>query len=175
MRKEDKTKVIDELVEQIAGANNFYLTDISTLTAQKTSLLRRKCFEKKISLHVVKNTLLKKAMEKTTARDLSSLIPVLKGATSIMICESGSEPARLIKEFRKDKETKPAVKAAYIEETVYVGDNQLEFLANIKSKNELIGDIIGLLQSPPKNVISALQSGKNKLAGIVKTLSDKKE
>ena len=173
MKKEDKTKVIDDLVEKLASNNNFYLADIADLSSDKTSSLRRKCFNKKIALHVVKKSLLKKAFEKSTTRDYTSMIPALKGPMSIMFSESGSEPAKLIKEFRKDNK-KPLLKAAYVEDTIYLGDNQLDFLVNIKSKNELIGDIIALLQSPPKNVISALQSGKNKLTGIIKTLSEKK-
>ena len=174
MKKEEKTLVIESLVEQLANNSNFYLTDISTLTVEKTNKLRRMCFNKNIALHVVKNSLLKKAFERSTAKDYQPLIAALKGSTSVMFCESGSEPAKLIKEFRRDN-SKPILKAAFIEESVYLGDNQLEFLANIKSKNELIGEVIGLLQSPAKNVISALQSGKTKLAGIVKTLSDRKE
>lgn len=172
MKKEDKSKVIESLVEKLASNKNFYLTDMSSLTVEKTNKLRRMCFEKNISLHVVKNSLLKKAMERSSDRDYNALIPTLKGSVSVMFSESGSEPAKLIKEFRKSND-KPIVKAAFIEEAVYIGDNQLDFLASIKSKNELIGDIIGLLQSPAKNVISALSSGKNKLAGIVKTLSEK--
>ena len=114
-------------------------------------------------------------MEKTTDRDLKDLLPLLKGTTAIMSCETASEPAKLIKEFRKGGAEKPSLKGAFVEESIYIGDNQLDALASIKSKNELIGDIIGLLQSPAKNVISALQSGKNTLAGIVKTLSEKPE
>ena len=175
MKKEEKTLVIESLVEQLAKNNNFYLTDTSTLTVEKTNKLRRMCFDKNIGLHVVKNSLLKKAMERaTTHEEYKPLIGSLKGATSIMFCESGSEPAKLIKEFRKSND-KPILKAAFIENSAYIGDNQLDFLANIKSKNELIGEIIALLQSPAKNVISALQSGKTKLGGIIKTLSDRKE
>jgi large subunit ribosomal protein L10 len=174
MKKEEKTQIIESLVEKLANNPNFYLTDISNLTAVKTSMLRRMCFDKKITMEVVKNSLLKKAMERSTAKDYAPLIGSLKGSTSVMFCESGSAPAKVIKEFRK-KSDKPLLKAAFVEETPYIGDNQLDALASIKSKNEMIGDIIGLLQSPAKNVISALQSGKTKLAGIVKTLSDKKE
>lgn len=175
MKKEEKTLVIESLVEKLASNPNFYLTDISALTSDKTSALRRLCFNKKISMQVVKNSLLKKAMERSTGKDFADITAkALKGSTAIMFCESGSEPAKVIKEFRK-KNDKPLLKAAFVEETAYIGDNQLEFLANIKSKNELIGEIIGLLQSPAKNVVSALKSGGGKLAGIVKTLSDKKE
>ena len=175
MKKEEKTLMIDSLVEKLAKNNNFYIADTSTLTVEKTNKLRRLCFNKNISLHVVKNSLLKKAMERSTAKEYQPLLVSLKGATSIMFCESGSEPAKLINEFRKTNDNRPILKAAFIEETAYIGDNQLEFLSNIKSKNELIGEVIGLLQSPAKNVVSALQSGKNKLAGIVKTLSERKE
>ena len=174
MKKEEKTQLIESLVEKLANNPNFYLTDTSAMTSDKTSKLRRMCFNKKINMLVVKNTLLKKAMERSTDKDYASLIASLKGSTSIMFCESGSEPARLIKEFRKDG-NRPILKAAFVEECAYVGDNQLDALVSIKSKTELIGDIIALLQSPAKNVVSALQSGKTKLAGIVKTLSDKKE
>ena len=173
MNKEEKTKVIENLVGQLENNPNFYLTDISSLTVAKTGELRRACFNKKISVMVVKNSLLKKAMERRGI--YNDLIPVLKGNTTVMFCESGSAPAKLIKEFRSKGNKKPVLKGAYIEESTYVGDNQIDFLSSIKSKNELIGDIVGLLQSPAKNVVSALQSGKNKLAGIVKTLSEKPE
>lgn len=174
MKKEEKDKVIASLTETLANNNNFYLTDTSGLTAEKTSSLRRECFNKGIKVLVVKNTLLKKAMEKSTAKNYSDLFPALKGSTAVMFCEAGNAPAKVIKEFRKTGD-KPVLKAAFVEESVYLGDNQLDFLVAIKSKNELIGDIIGLLQSPAKNVISGLQSGKNKLAGIVKTLSERPE
>jgi large subunit ribosomal protein L10 len=153
--------------------NNFYIADISELNAEDTSALRRLCFKREVTLTVVKNTLLRKAMEKAD-KDLEALYDILKGPTSIMFSESGNAPAKLIKEFRKNSD-KPILKAAYIEETTYVGDEQLEFLATLKSKNELIGDIVGLLQSPVSNVMSALQSGGNTLSGIVKTLSEKSE
>ena len=173
MKKEEKSATIDTLAAQLANNSHFYLTDVASLTAEKTSQLRRLCFKKNIKMLVVKNSLLKKAMERKGT--YAELIPVLKGNTTVMFCESGSAPAKLIKEFRAKGNEKPLLKGAYIEESSYVGDAQLEFLAAIKSKNELIGDIVGLLQSPAKNVVSALQSGKNKLAGIVKTLSEKPE
>ncbi len=169
--------MIEELVQELNENPNFYLTDTSSLTVEKTNNLRRACYNKQIKMRVVKNTLLQKAMEKT-GRDYSSLFTSLKGTTAVMFSVSGSEPAKLIKQFRKENPKsgdKPLLKAAYVEESSYIGDNQLDTLASIKTKNELIGDIIGLLQSPAKNVISALQSGKNKLAGIVKTLSEKPE
>jgi large subunit ribosomal protein L10 len=171
MKKEDKDKIIDSLVEKISNNKNFYLADTSGLNATDTSTLRRKCFEKQIKLEVVKNTLLKKALERIDG-NFEELYGALNYSTSIMFSESSNGPAKLIKEFRK-KSPKPVLKAAYVEEAVYVGDNQLDALVNIKSRLELIGDIIGLLQSPSKNVISALQSGSGKLAGIVKTLSER--
>ena len=177
MKKEEKSQVIDSLVEQLANNSHFYLTDASSLTAEKTSQLRRLCFNKNIQLLVVKNSLLQKAMERTAGKDYQPIIDnALKGATAIMFSEVGSDPAKLIKEFRlKNKSERPFLKAAFVEECAYIGDNQLDALASIKSKNELIGDIIGLLQSPAKNVISGLKASGGKLAGIVKTLSERKE
>ena len=172
MKKEDKTVVIDSLVKQLADNSHFYLTDVASLTADKTSQLRRLCFSKNIKMLVVKNSLLQKAMERSEGKDYQPLYGSLKGSTAIMFSETGSDPAKLIKEFRS-KNDKPVLKAAFVEECVYIGDDQLDVLASIKSKNELIGDIIGLLQSPAKNVISALKSSGGKLAGIVKTLSEK--
>lgn len=174
MKKEDKSLVIDSLVEQLANNSHFYLTDVASLTAEKTSQLRRLCFNKKIKMLVVKNSLLKKAMERSTSKDYQPLLGSLKGSTAIMFSEVGNEPAKLIKEFRK-KNDKPLLKAAYVEESTYIGDNQLDVLASMKSKDEVIGDIIFLLQSPAKNVISGLKASGGKLAGIIKTLSDKKE
>jgi len=172
MKKAEKTQVIDSLVEQLANNSHFYLTDVASLNAVKTSELRRLCFSKNIKMLVVKNSLLKKAMERSSAKDYQPLIGSLKGSTAIMFSEVGSDPAKLIKEFRT-KNDKPLLKAAFVEECAYIGDNQLDALASIKSKNEMIGEIIGLLQSPAKNVVSALKSGGGKLAGIVKTLSEK--
>jgi large subunit ribosomal protein L10 len=171
MKKEDKNILIDNLTEMINKSSHFYLTDISKLNAFDTSVLRRKCFDKDIELVVVKNTLFRKALEKT-GREFSELNEVLNGSTSVMFTNSGSVPAKLIKEFRKNHD-KPILKAAYVEECIYIGEENLVALINVKTKEELIGDIIALLQSPAKNVISALQSGGNKLAGIVKTLSEK--
>lgn len=171
MKKEDKDKIINTLTESINNSKHFYLTDTSNLNAELTSNLRRKCFERQIRLVVVKNTLLRKALEKCTG-NFEELYDTLKNATSIMFSETGSMPAKLIKEFRKTND-RPLLKAAYVEESIYIGDNQLEALASIKTKEELIGDLIALLQSPAKNVLSALQSGKTKLAGIVKTLSER--
>ncbi len=171
MKREDKDKIINTLTNKINSSKHFYLTDTSNLNAEVTSQLRRKCFEREIQLVVVKNTLLRKALEKC-GENFEELYDTLKNSTSIMFSESGSLPAKLIKEFRKTND-KPLLKAAYVEESIYIGDNQLEALASIKTKEELLGDLIALLQSPAKNVLSALQSGKTKLAGIVKTLSEK--
>ena len=171
MKKEEKEAIIDNLVQQIKSNKHFYIADISTLNAEATSKLRRKCFEQQIKLVVVKNTLFKKALERSGS-DYSELYGVLENSSSIMFTEQGSIPAKMIKEFRKTQE-KPVLKAAYVEDCIYLGDNQLDALASLKTKEELVGDIIGLLQSPAKNVVSALQSGKNILAGVVKTLSEK--
>jgi large subunit ribosomal protein L10 len=171
MKKEDKDKIIKSLIEKIDKSSNFYLADISELNAADTTALRRKCFEKQIKLEVVKNTLLKKALENSNGK-FDELYGVLENPTSIMFTETANVPAKLIKEFRR-KHKKPVLKAAYVQESIYVGEDQLESLVNIKSKYEVIGDVIGMLQSPAKNVISALQSGGGKLAGIVKTLSEK--
>jgi len=171
MTRDEKNQLIDNLAQQLSGSKHFYLADIAALNAEQTSKLRRKCFEKNIKLVVVKNTLLRKALEKIEGNYVE-LFPVLKENTSVMLTESSSDPAKLIKEFRREF-PKPILKGAYVEESIYVGDNQLDALASIKSKEELIGDIILLLQSPAKNVVSALQSGSNKLAGIIKTLQDK--
>jgi large subunit ribosomal protein L10 len=173
MRKEDKQIVIDSITEQLGQHSNFYLTDISNLNAEATSRLRRLCYSRDIKLVVAKNTLLRKAME-NSGKEMTEMYGVLKGATSIMFSESGNAPAKLIKEFRKTS-NRPVLKGAYIEESTYVGDNLLDFLITIKSKNELIADLVALLQSPAKNVVGALQSGGYKLSGILKTLSDKPE
>ncbi|MDT0648061.1 50S ribosomal protein L10 [Zunongwangia sp. F260] len=173
MTREEKSQVIKDLTAQLADSPTIYLADISGLNAGATSNLRRACFKADIKLSVVKNTLLAKAME-ATDKDFADLPSVLKGNTSIMLSETGNAPAKVIKEFRK-KSDKPLLKGAFVEEAVYVGDNYLDALVNIKSKEEVIGDIIGLLQSPAKNVISALKSGGGKIAGILKTLSEKEE
>jgi large subunit ribosomal protein L10 len=173
MKKEEKNQFIDALAEKLTHVNTFYLTDISNLNVETTSRLRRLCFKRNIQLSMVKNTLLKKAFEKS-GRDFQGLNPVLKGSTSIMFCEVANDPAKLIREFRRTSQ-KPILKGAYVEEMIYLGDDQLDALINIKSRLELIGDIIGLLQSPALNVIGALQSGGSKLSGIVKTLSEKTE
>ena len=171
MKKEEKDQIIDSLVEQVNAYKYFYITDTSGLNAADTSSLRRTCFEKEVKLVVVKNTLLRKALEKT-GRDYEAIFPVLKQTTAVMFTNESSVPAKLIKEFRK-KYSKPVLKAAYVEESFYIGENQLDALVAIKSKEELIGDVIMLLQSPLNNVMSSLQSGKHLLAGLVKTLSER--
>lgn len=171
MKKEDKLQIIESLTEDLQNCNSIYLTDTSELNVETINNLRRLCFRRNVTLKVVKNTLLKKAMEKS-GKDFEPLFGILKGSTSVMLSEVSNEPAKLIKEFRKTS-PKPILKGAYIEEACYTGDSSLEALVNLKSKNELIGDVIGLLQSPAKNVVGALQSGGNKLAGILKTLSEK--
>ena len=170
MKKEEKDLVIDALVEKFSATKNFYLTDISYLTVEKSNNFRRICFKKNIELKMVKNTLLKKAFERMEM-DYSPLFPILKGSTSVMFTDSINEPAKLIKEFRK-KNDRPVLKAAYVEESFYIGDNQIDALISIKTKNEVIGEIIGLLQSPAKNVISALNAG-NKLASLIKALEER--
>ncbi len=173
MRKEDKSIVIAEIKAILAAYPHLYLADIGGLNAAQTSALRRSCNKENIRLVVVKNTLLQKAMEASEV-DYSQLYAVLKGETSLMLSETGNAPARLIKNFSKDNPLKkPALKAAYVEEAFYVGENHLDELVNIKSKNELIGDLVALLQSPLRNVVSALQSGGNTIHGILETLGDR--
>ena len=171
MTRKEKSQVIEALTAELAESSNFYLTDLSGLNAGMTSQLRRACFKANVRLSVVKNTLLEKAME-ASEKDFGELPSTLKGNTSVMYSETGNAPAKVIKAFRKKSE-KPFLKGAYIEEAVYIGDDQLDLLVDIKSKEELIGEIIGLLQSPAKNVVSALQSSSGKLSGIIKTLSQK--
>ncbi|KOS07901.1 50S ribosomal protein L10 [Flavobacterium akiainvivens] len=171
MTKEQKSKVIEDLTAQLAASNVVYIADISGLNAETTSNLRRACFKEGIKLEVVKNTLLEKAME-NVENNYSDLPSILKGNTAILIAENGNAPAKVIKEFRK-KSDKPVLKGAYIHEAVFIGDNQLDALVSLKSKEEVIGEIIGILQSPAKNVISALKSGGSTIAGLVKTLSER--
>ena len=172
MTREEKSQVIEDLAGKLTDNNVIYLADISGLNASDTSNLRRACFKAGVKLAVVKNTLLAKAME-SSDKDFGELPETLKGNTSMMIAEVSNAPAKVIKEFRKGKREKPILKGAYVEESVYVGDDQLESLVNIKSKEELIGEVLGLLQSPAKNVISALLSGGGKIHGILQTLSEK--
>ena len=168
MTREEKSKVIEALTVELAENSNLYLTDISGLNAVATSALRRACFKANIKLAVVKNTLLEKAME-ASDKDFGDLPSTLKGNTSVMYSETGNAPAKVIKAFRKKSE-KPFLKGAFIEQAVYIGDDQLDMLVDIKSKEELIGDIIGLLQSPAKNVVSALQSSGGKLIRYPKNI-----
>jgi large subunit ribosomal protein L10 len=171
MTREEKSRVIEDLTAQLANSNVVYIADISNLNAETTSNLRRACFKAGIQLNVVKNTLLEKAMQ-ASENDYGDLPSILKGNTSILIAENGNAPAKIIKEFRK-KSDKPILKGAYIHQAVFIGDNQLDALVALKSKEEVIGEIIGILQSPAKNVVSALKSGGGKIAGIVKTLSER--
>lgn len=173
MKKEDKSTIIKELESTIQSYAHFYLADIAGLNAAETSNLRRTCNKQDIKLMVVKNTLLRKAMENTGV-DFSELYGSLKGETSLLLSNNGNAPAKLIKEFSKaSKSKKPVLKAAYVQESFYVGENQLETLITVKSKYELIGDVIGMLQSPAKNVVSALQSGGTTIHGVLKTLSER--
>ncbi|MCB0484029.1 MAG: 50S ribosomal protein L10 [Flavobacteriales bacterium] len=174
MTREEKTKLIDQLAEKLSSNEVVYLADVSGLNAESTSKLRRMCFSRNIGIEVVKNTLLRKAMEQVSAEKYEPLFEVLKGNTSILTSSVGNVPARLIKDFR-EKSDKPYLKGAWVQEAIFIGDNQLENLTKLKSKDELIGDIVALLQSPAKNVLSALQSGKSTLGGIVKTLQDRAE
>jgi len=171
MTREEKSQVIEDLTAQLAETDTIYLADISGLDALTTSNLRRACFKADVKLSVVKNTLLSKAME-ASDKDFGELPGVLKGNTSMLIAEAANAPAKVIKEFRK-KSDKPLLKGAFVQESIYVGDDQIDALVNIKSREELIGEVITLLQSPAKNVISGLKSGGSKLSGILKTLSEK--
>lgn len=171
MRKEEKQAIVQALAEQIKSYGNFYITDTADLTVEKVSNIRRKCFEQGIAIQVVKNSLIEKALIEAGV-DSDELRSVLKGASTMMFSETGNGPAKLIKQLRKEG-NKPLLKAAYIEETAFVGDDQLDALVNLKSKNELIADVIALLESPVKNVVSALQSGGNTISGLVKALEDR--
>jgi large subunit ribosomal protein L10 len=157
MNKAEKTQVIEQLVEKLNANNKIYLADCSTLTVEKVNAFRKQCFDKKISVTVVKNTLLKKAIERANDSKLAELIPALKGETALMFTDTSNAPAKVIKDFRK-KASKPALKGAYVEEMIFMGDDQLDALAGLKSKNELIGEVIALLQSPIQRVMGALQN-----------------
>ena len=175
MRKEQKDQLIDALCEEIKAYPHLYIADIGGLNSVQTSKLRRAAFRKEVKLEVVKNTLLIKAMEKS-GFDYSELFPVIKGETSIMLSNTNNAPAKLIKDFRAAEKNaaKPILKGAYVEECFYIGEQHLDALVNIKSKNELIADVVALLQSPVKNVISQIQSGANTITGVLKTLEEKK-
>ncbi|MCL4637377.1 MULTISPECIES: 50S ribosomal protein L10 [Olivibacter] len=171
MRKEEKQEIVQALTDQIKSYGNFYITDTADLTVAKVNNIRRKCFERGIKIQVAKNSLIVKALE-AAGVDSEELKGVLKGASTILFSETGNAPAKLIKELRKEGD-KPILKGAYIDASVFVGDAQLDSLVALKSKEELIGDIIGLLQSPAKNVVSALKSGGSTIAGLVKTLQER--
>ncbi|MDD2412949.1 MAG: 50S ribosomal protein L10 [Bacteroidales bacterium] len=174
MKKDRKIEITNSVVQDLQEYKYMYITDLTGLNVEQTNALRRMCFRRNIKLRMVKNSLLKRALEEINV-DYSELYPVLHGTSSIMLCDNGNAPAKLIKEFR-GKKAIPAIKAAFVEEVAFIGDDQLETLISLKSREELIGDVIGLLQSPAKNVISALQAnGGQKIAGIVKTLSEKSE
>jgi len=171
MKSTEKQVIIDNLQNQIDSYSHFYLTDISGLNAVDTSDLRRLCFKQDVKLVVAKNTLLRKALEKS-GKNAEELYVALKGNTSVMFSETGNVPAKLIKDFSR-KRKRPLLKAAYVEESVYVGENQLDALISLKSKNELIADVVALLQSPMKTVISQLQSGGNIIHGVLETLKER--
>ena len=171
MNKEEKVKVVEELKGQLSDYKSVYLTDIAGLDAQQTSKLRRECFNSDVKLSVVKNTFLERAMSESE-NDFGELKDLLKGNTTIMLSKTGNSPAKVIKKFRKDGD-KPILKGAFVDEAIYIGDEHIEALFNLKSKEEVIGEIISILQSPAKNVISALKSSSGKIAGLVKTLTEK--
>lgn len=164
MKKEEKSQVIDQLVEKLNANTKVYLADCSSLTVEKVNELRKACFEKKISIQVVKNSLLKKALERAADSRLAELVPALKGNTALMLTDTANAPAKVIKDFRKKGNEKPLLKGAFVEEMVYLGDNQLDSLASLKSKNELIADVVSLLQGPIRRVIGGLEN-KHKEAG----------
>lgn len=172
MTKAEKNQLIEDLAVTLTENDVVYLADTSELNAEATSNLRRTCFTQGIKLNVVKNTLLMKAFERVESKDFSGLYDVLAGPTAVMLSDTGNAPAKLIKEFRK-KHPKPLLKGAYVEEMCYVGDDQLQTLVDIKSREELIGEVVALLQSPIQNVVGALKSGGNTVAGLVKTLSER--
>jgi len=163
MNKTEKTQVIEQLVEKLNANDKIYLADCSTLTVEKVNAFRKQCFDKKISVTVVKNTLLKKAIERANDSKLAELIPALKGETALIFTDVSNAPAKVIRDFRK-KDQKPALKAAYVEQMIFIGDDQLDTLASLKSKNELIGDVIALLQSPIQRVMGALENKGEKAA-----------
>lgn len=171
MKREEKDQIINSIVDNLSKYSNFYITDISNLTVEKTNQLRRLCFEKNVKINVAKNKLIRKALERMEG-DYSPMFAALKGSSAIMYSETGNTPAKLIKEFRKTSD-RPVLKGAWIDSSVFIGDNNVDALVSLKSKAELIADVIALLQSPAKNVISALQSGGQKLSGILKTLEER--
>ena len=172
MTREEKNQAIEELQALLQDTNVLYLADASSLNSADTTKLRGECYKAEIKLQVVKNTLLRIAMERTEGRNYGELMDVLKGQTALMASSVGNAPAKLIKEFRKNSE-RPVLKGAYVEEAVYIGDDQLKALTEIKSKDELLGELVGLLQSPMRNVLGALQSGGNTISGLVKALGER--
>ncbi len=172
MTREEKQAAVAALVEALKRSPHFYVVDIAGLNASETSKLRRAIFEKNLSLCMVKNTLFRKALEQISFPELEAIVPVLKESSSIIFSEVGNLPAKLIKEIRKSN-SKPLLKAAYVEESLYIGDSHLEVLSALKSREELIADVVYLLQSPAKRVVSALQSGGSTIAGLVKALSER--
>lgn len=174
MTREEKSVAIEQLKDKLNDNQIFYLADTSSMTVAEMSALRRVCFEKGIEIKVIKNTLARKAMESfPEERNYSAIFDSLKGTSAILFTQTANLPGKVIKDIRKDGRVKPALKAAYIESAIFVGDDQLDILANLKSKEELVGEIIGLLQSPAKNVISALKSGGSTIAGLVKALEER--
>jgi large subunit ribosomal protein L10 len=171
MKRSEKETIINSLTEQINSCNHFYLADISDLDATVTSNLRRTCFKQDVKLVVAKNTLLRKALE-NSEKELDELYDVLKGNTSVMFCETGNTPAKLIKDFNK-KHGRPVFKGAFVEESIYIGEDQVDVLVAVKSKNELIADLVALLKSPMTNLLSQLQSGGNTIHGVLQTLGEK--
>ena len=172
MTREEKDLQIKELTQMLADNSVVYLTDASGLNAEATTLLRRACYKNDICMRVVKNTLLRRAMDASEGTDYSELYEVLTGQTALLLGNVGNAPAKLLKEFRKKNEM-PILKAAYVEESCYLGDNQIDALTAVKSKDELIADVIALLQSPMKNVVGALKSGGNTVSGLVKALQER--
>tara|TARA_Y100000589_G_scaffold279908_1_gene276080 strand:+ start:35 stop:556 length:522 start_codon:yes stop_codon:yes gene_type:complete len=172
MTRTEKDQLINELVQMLTEKNVVYLTDASGLDSEATTSLRRECFKNDINVRVVKNTLLRKAMERTEGREYTDLYEVLKGQTALLVGDVGNAPARVLKEFRK-KHDMPVLKGAYVEEATYLGDNNLEALTNLKSKEELVAEVIALLQSPMKTVVGSLNSGGTTLSGLVKALQER--
>ena len=172
MKREEKDLQIKELTQMLADNSVLYLTDASGLNAEQTTQLRRACYKNDVCMRVVKNTLLRRAMEASEGTDFSELYEVLSGQTALLVGNVGNAPAKILKEFRK-KSDMPMLKAAYVEESTYLGDDQIEALTAIKSKDELIAELIALLQSPLKNVVGALNSGGNTVSGLVKALQER--
>jgi large subunit ribosomal protein L10 len=172
MNREEKDLQIKELTQMLADNSVLYLTDASGLSAEQTTQLRRACYKNDVRMRVVKNTLLRRAMEASESTDFSELYEVLSGQTALLVGNVGNAPAKILKEFRKKAET-PTLKAAYVEESTYLGDDQLDALTAIKSKDELVAELIALLQSPMKNVVGALNSGGNTVSGLVKALQER--